>query len=391
MRARLGLLRTRDDEGAIAILISLVFLFVMLPAVALGMSSYTRDGVRDEKARSADSGALAGAAALTLINTSLPLSTPIVNVKSPPNALAAASTACAAALQVDQTLSTAFASPPGSGTPECVPSLAGNTQLAPCLAATLAAFPLPGGLGSVTIPSLNVPPIVDPLTGMVLVPGTSLLVGGTLNLGSLLQSLAPGLFNDSLTMTVNYQVAGPLDVIFGLGGKTTTSVSATAQRRFKALLPDLAIPPIGTPPVPTPVGSVPATGLPPAQALVVDALQSLLAELQALVGQVPIVPLPLGTLLGPVLGPLLPPGTPTLPNPTVGLSPVCTTAIQEVIEDLQEALDVDPGNTSTTALSCAMQIILGLDPTLPGVPLSGAAATVNANCTNTLFRSRLIT
>src|SRR3954468_24219356 len=63
MQARWG---AAADDGAVAVLVSLVLLFVVFPLLGLGYATYVRGATAGELSRAADSGSLAGAASIPL-------------------------------------------------------------------------------------------------------------------------------------------------------------------------------------------------------------------------------------------------------------------------------------------------------------------------------------
>ena len=357
--------RLHGDDGAVAVLVSLLLLFVLLPATALGLTSYTRSGVLAEQTRSADSGALTGAAALTLVNLAVVPPAPSLTV--PPNsatlALSRACTATAKAAAVDNTLSTAFASPPLSPAVPCTATYTPETQFGPCVDAIFNALP--------PTPSITIPPIVIPAVPP-LIPATT-IGGGTASTGSIygvVRNLIPGLLHNGVTVTVSYRVSGPLDALLQQTGDQPTSVSSEARRRFKALLPDL---------------SAVNSQLSGPQAQLVGALQALVVQLQAVVGDGADAN-DVGDRLNEVL-----PGSPvpTVPvAPVVVLSGPCKAAAQSVLGDLADALQTNPDPTQDL-LTCTQQIVLGLNPSFDPLNPPGGTVTVDPSCTDKVFRAEL--
>ena len=265
MRRALVFRRPRGEDGAIAIIVSLVFLFILLPASALGLTSYTRSGVLAEKARAADSGALAGAAALTLVN--LAVLPPVANLQVPPNsATLALSRACIAttkAATVDDTLSSAFAVGPSGSTAPCTATYTPETSVRPVRRRDLQRATADPERHAAGHRRPGHPPLI---------PATT-IGGGTTGAGSIygiVRNLIPGLLHNGVSVTVNYRVSGPLDALLGQTGKQDTSTTSTARRRFKALLPDL--------------GAAGIPGLSDPQAQLVAAVQALIIQLSAIVG-----------------------------------------------------------------------------------------------------------
>ncbi len=384
MRAALAGRRTPGDDGAVAVLVSLVFLFVLLPAAALGLSSYVRGGVHAEQVRAADSGALTGAAALTLVN--LAVLPPVSSLTVPPNsATLALNRACQAtrkAAAVGSTLTDGFGAPPLAGVPGCVATYTPETSFGPCVDVITSALP--------PVPTITVPPIVIPGVPAVTVPNpipgqppiivtpeipATTLPGGTASATSIygaVRNLIPGLLHNGVTVTLNYRVAGPLDAIFGSTGMQDKTAEATARRRFKALLPDLAA----------------LTGNPtltPAQAQLVGALQALIQALKAVVGQT-IDPNVVTTTLNQLL-----PGSPV---PTVPVAPftvltgACKQAAEALLEDLDDAVKTNPDPTQDL-LSCVQQVVLGLNPSFDPLNPTGGLVTVDPNCTDKVFRAEI--
>ena len=361
--------RPDGEQGAIAIIVSLVMLFVLLPTVALALTSYTRSAVAGEKQRAADSGALTGAASLTLVDLS---HVPNLNVLTiPPGSTAfALSRACKATVKaeaVDNRLSSTFAGAPTT----CTPGYTPDTSLQPCVNQILGALPaLPTlGLPPITIP--GIPPLIPP----IIIPGGTATTG---NIFDIVRSLLPGLLHNGVTVTLDYTVSGPIDALLGRSAPDPSVSKATARRRFKALLPDLNVL-LGLPSV---------TSVP--QVILVSAIQALLAQLQALVGPVTVDQTAVNNLLTTLLPTLTIPTIPLLPLGVV--SATCANAVHEVISDLQDALKTNP-DPSQDLLSCVEQIVLGLapnfDPLNPLGTLVPLNPTVNTSCTEKVFRAEL--
>ncbi len=357
--------RPRGDDGAVAVLVSLVLLFVLLPASALGLSSYTRSGVLAEHARAADSGALTGAAALTLVNLAVlpPVSALTVPPSSATLALSRACTATGRAAAVDNRLTSAFAKPPVSPAVPCSASYTPESQFGPCVDTIFAALP--------PTPTITIPPIVIPAIPP-LIPQT-VIGGGTASTGSIygvVRNLIPGLLHNGVTVTVSYRVSGPLDALLNQSGDQPTSVSSEARRRFKALLPDLSA---GNPSLSGP------------QAQLVGALQALIVQLRAVAGQNPDV-----NAVGERLNQVLPGSpVPTVPvAPVVVLTGACKAAVQSVLDDLSDALQTNP-DPSQDLLTCTQQIVLGLNPSFDPLNPTGGTVTVDPSCTDKVFRAEL--
>ena len=228
----------RGDRGAVAVVTCLILVFALLPVTGLALTSYTRAGVAAEMVRSADSGALAGAAALSLINlAALPVRPDPVIFPVNPVVLGSTGTACTAALRAladDSTLSGMFATPRPGGvlTPACNAVYSPSPPFGGCLDglfALLAPVP-PSPLGAIT---------------------------------AAVRNLLPAFLENGVQVTLTYQATGPLDAL--IPGATAVSPEpavSTARRRFKRLLP-------------------PANAtLTPVQAAVVTQMQSLLNQLR---------------------------------------------------------------------------------------------------------------
>lgn len=323
----------RGDDGAMAVFVCIVLVVVLLPATALGLTSYTRSAVQAEKVRSADSGALAGAASLALLDTSALPANPLQSVSKDGLAFTKACNAALKAAAVDKELSEGFARPVGTG---CAAIYSPDTSLAACAGALLTAvqaLPLP-----VTVPVPGLPPVTIPGIGPVpSQPLPSLPPSVTADPRAVLRQLTPALLHNGIKVTMTYTVKGPLDGLLGGSDGTERQAISTARRRFKPLLPQ---------------------SLGPADLTVLAALRPLVADL----------------------------GTIVADNPGGVLPSQCLPAAKEVFDDLDDALQVNNDPQEQDLLTCLGSVIANLDKS--GV-LANVLPSVDLDCTDQLFRAQL--
>ncbi|MGH9165223.1 MAG: TadE/TadG family type IV pilus assembly protein [Acidimicrobiales bacterium] len=220
----------RNERGAIAILVSVVLVGAALPLAALGYASYVRGATVAELQRAADSGALAGAAAIPLADLSyattyvnnlagIPLLPPIPG--APLNPLTVACQQARRAALADNGFSKTYATPAPNGTttPACTAEYTPDQGVL-------------GGIISCVSGIVNYSPLTGLLAALLsLVQGVVNNLLGAGNIGNLL----PALLQPGIKVTLNWNERGPLDALSpGDDGtakvQTTTS---TARRRFK--------------------------------------------------------------------------------------------------------------------------------------------------------------
>lgn len=329
--------RPRGDDGAMAVFVCILLVIVLLPATALGLTSYTRSAVQAEKVRSADSGALAGAASLALLDTSAVPANPLQAVSKDGIAFTKACNAALKAAAVDKELSEGFAKPVGTG---CGATYSPDTSLAACAGALLTAveaLPLPVTL-PVTVPVPGLPPVTVPGIGPVpSQPLPTLPPSVTVDPRAVLRQLTPALLHNGIKVTMTYTVKGPLDGLLGSSDGSERQAISTARRRFKPLLPQ---------------------SLGPVDLTVLAALRPLVADL----------------------------GTIVADNPGGVLPSQCLPAAKEVFDDLDDALQVNNDPQEQDLLTCLGSVIANLDTS--GV-LANVLPSVDLDCTDQLFRAQL--
>ncbi len=219
----MGVGRRRDDSGAVAVLYAVVFVFALVPLLALGTTTYVQTSTAAELQRAADSGALAGASALPLGN--LPFAVNYVNATSGGSTTQTLSQlglsypytdplqlACQQAMRSatdPNNVSAGYAGPVSCTPPPVYVSIPGNDPSGPCATAlSLLPPPLPGQ------PDLT--------------------------------TLAPALVTPGVQVSLQWSVTGPLDQLVGGSGTTQTAVGL-ARRRFK----DMVVIPVTTLPTGT--------------------------------------------------------------------------------------------------------------------------------------------
>lgn len=354
--------RPRGDAGAMAVFVSLLLVIVLLPATALGLTSYTRSAIQAEKVRAADSGALAGAAALVLVDVSEIPANPLSSLSTEGVAFTRATAACDTAAASDDALSEEYANPVS-----CVARYSPDTTFAACADSIFDLIPTPVPL-TVTVPGtgITLPGLPGPLGGgpgsggLPIDDGTLLerLLGSglTLDLRSTTKALVPALLHNGITTTLTYQVRGPLDGLLGADGPDTATAVSTARRRFKPLLPPAIALGQLTLVSPEDLGVYTVLGT------TLGILEEVLDEgITALPLPLPAVPAPLGDPAG-----LLPGG--------------CRGALVEVVRDLRDALK--PAGDEVDLLTCLGQKVLGLDALAP-------LRNLDDLCVAKLFRAQL--
>ena len=331
--------RARGDDGAIAIVICLLLVLVLLPATALGLSTYTRSAVQAEKVRAADSGALAGAASLALLDASALPANPLAAVSKDGIAFTRACQAALKAADVDDSLSSTYATPIGCGA-----VYSPDTSLGSCAGALLdavEALPLVGDLPlTVDLPDIIEDPIDLPGIGGIVPPQTLPPVPDAITVDprDVLRKLTPALLHNGIKVTLRYKVRGPMDGLLGEDTGEKVAIS-TARRRFKPLIPQ-SIGPLST------------------DLIVLASLRQLLADVGSIVQG----------------------------NPLGVLPAACLPAAKEVFDDLDDALQVNQDPEEQDLLTCVGAVISGLD--LSGV-LADILPSVDLDCTDQLFRAQL--
>lgn len=228
----------RSETGAIAVLVSVVLVGAALPLAGLGYSAHVRGATAAELQRAADSGALAGAAAIPLGDLSfvttylnnlvgVPLLPPIPG--APLNPLTVACQRARAAALEDDGFSKTWATPAPNGTtsPTC------TAEYTPDQGAL-------GGITSCVAGIVNYTPLSGLLATLLnLIQG---LVNGLLGAGNI-GRLLPGLLEPGIKVTLTWNQRGPLDAL-NPGDDGTAKLqrtTSTARRRFKnvVVLPDV--------------------------------------------------------------------------------------------------------------------------------------------------------
>ena len=216
-------IRLRQDDGAVAVVYGILLVFLFVPLIALGTTTYVRSTTAAELQRAADSGSLAGAAtipfgnahfALDYINaTSDGATTDTLNLLGfdypYPDPL---QIACDQAIRsaTDKHNVGSFYAVKKYGAPTCDRAYVSSDLVGAAMACASA---------------LGVQP--PPLPGQ---PDLSLLL--------------PALLTPGVKVTLSWKVVGPIDQVVG-GGPTTQTVTSVARRRFK----DMVVAPMATAPV----------------------------------------------------------------------------------------------------------------------------------------------
>jgi hypothetical protein len=332
--------RPRGDDGAMAVFVCLLLVFVLLPATGLALTSYTRSAVQAEKVRAADSGALAGAASLALLDSAALPANPLQAVSKDGLAFVRACQAALTAAGVDDSLSRTYATPVGAG---CGAVYSPDPALGACAGAILdavEALPLP-----VTPPVTVTNPVQPPpitLPGIGPVPSQtlpSLPPSVTVDPRAVLRQLTPALLHNGIRVTMRYRVKGPLDGLIGRDTTERTAVS-TARRRFKPLLPQSL------------------AGLPVGEVATALALRQLVDDVEEV----------------------------ALDNPGGVLPAPCLPAAKELFDDLDDALQVNEDPQDQDLLTCLGAVIAGLDTS---GQLANVLPSVDLDCTDQLFRAQL--
>lgn len=347
----------RDDSGAIAVFVCLVMVFVLLPLSGLATTAYVRSGVQAEHVRATDSGALAGAASLVLLDVAALPENPFNQISTDGQAFGIASSACDAAALRDNGLSKDYAK-----RLTCTARFSPDTSLGSCLDGVLdvAESILPIGIpteidtGPVPDPGGVLGGIVDDIedeTGLDTGDLTDRVLDGIqLDLRDTTAKLAPALLHNGVRVTMTYTVKGPLDGFIGKDTSTRTAVS-TARRRFKPLLPS----------------NLNLLVADPNLAPVYTQLSALLLTLEQLVGEgLTDLPVPLPE---------------PVRDPVGNLPAGCRPAVLEIIEDLRDALKVN--DQEQDLLGCLREYVLGVADS-PLRPLAN-----DPRCVRRLFRAQL--
>ena len=352
--------RPRGDDGAMAVFVSLVMVLVLLPLSGLATSAYVRSGVQAEHVRATDSGALAGAASLVLLDVAELATNPFNQVSTDGTAFAIASAACEEAASVDNGLSKDYAKrlsctarfSPDTSLGSCVGGLLDTVEAISPVELPTSTPPVPGGgvVGGVIGPVIGGGGIIDD-GGLV----EDLLGGVSLDLRDMTSKLTPALLHNGVRVEMRYTVKGPLDGLIGNDTSTHTAVS-TARRRFKPILPaDLD------------VGGLLASLDPDKQlqGLLYTTLGQTLNTLESVVGE------GITELDGVV--------PPQVSDPASNLPAGCRAAVLEVIEDLRDALK--PSTEEQDLLACLGAYVMDLDVFEP--------LARDPRCVRKLFRAQL--
>ena len=411
-----GALGRGDDSGVIAVITAIVVAAVLVPVATLGLSSYVRTSVRQEMQRSAESGALAGAAGLVLIDLgstrpTAALTDPLVDLSTVlppglPDPLGPTGRACRATLK-------AYGRPvddPGRDPADRSPVSATFATMPTC-DAVLSRDPAFGSCVDSVFTRVGV--LVEPVrsrlvtlagsvTGPVAKDGTDLAA-----LAVAVQKLVPALAHNGVQVQLKYSVDGPLDGVLRSGPAGTSTGKAAARRLFKPVLPTL---PALAEALDAPVDTTALSTLTPVERVAVAQLQATVVALRVLVdgaergtldasGLTPYLDNTIAaadallsqTAAGlPLLRPLLAPVLAALdrfdepvalPAP-VALDPACASAARELLDDLSYALTINPDPSEQDLLPCVVEHVLG--PTDLTTPLNEPQA-----CVNRVFRAQL--
>ncbi len=410
-----GALGRGDDSGVIAVVTAIVVAAVLVPVAALGLSSYVRTSVRQEMQRSAESGALAGAAGLVLVDLgsrpTAALSDPLVDLSTVlppglPDPLGPTGRACRATF-------TAYGRPvddPGRDPADRSPVSATFATMPTCDAVYSRD---PAFSSCVDDVFTKVGVLVEPVRSrLVTLAGsvTGPVAGDATDLATLalaVQKLVPALAHNGVQVELEYSVDGPLDGVLRSGPAGTSTGKAAARRLFKPVLPTL---PSLAEALDVPVDTTALSTLTPVERVAVAQLQATVVALRVLVdgaergtldasGLTPYLDntitaadallsqtaagLPLlGPLLGPVLAALDRFDEPVVLPAPVALDPACATAARELLDDLSYALTVNPDPSEQDLLPCVVEHVLG--PTDLTTPLNEPQA-----CVNRVFRAQL--
>lgn len=394
------------DDGVIAVLTAVIVAFALIPVTAVALSSYTQSGTKAEVQRAADSGALAGASAIGLLDLgTLPqaaLVTDLTTITFPAKNDVFGRACLAAAKAYGQTPQAAHDNSPighaFATLNSCRAGFAQDRGLIRCLgqATTVTQNVLSGSVTRIT-DALTALPLVGQLLLRPLL--NALNPQSVLNAQTLLVSLLPALSRNAVALQLDYRVEGPLDAVFDSDGSDVT-VRATARRTFKPLLPNLSAS-LGSSGLsglqlnPGLAGLIDDAGvaLSPVETLAVTQLQLVLGVLKVAVGQTtqdaikPLVgqvdTLVAGVLNLPLLnqltGALL--GRPLSLNLS-GITTDCIPAVEELITDLQNALSINFDGTDRDLIPCLVDQVglLGRNPLVPATQ----------RCTNSVFRATLV-
>lgn len=217
-----------DESGAIAVLLAIVLSFALIPLAGSAISAFVREGTVSELQRSADSGALAGARAISL--SDLPVLPP------PLSALATACSQAEAAAAADDGFGGDYAGSP-SCTSEYVPDPNFSGALNACASNVL-------GAASVTIP-----PEITSLPGWDTFAQTypdivEAVERRIQKLTGFLARTVPAITKPGVRVTLTRSISGsgneiPAEGVTRASLPETETRTATARRRIKniALLP----------------------------------------------------------------------------------------------------------------------------------------------------------
>lgn len=406
----------RDDGGVIAVITAIVVAAVLVPVAALGLTAYVRAGVRGEMQRAAESGALAGAASLNLLNlgalSAVTLRDPLQDLTTVlppalPNPLGPSGRACRAALTAygtplsDPSRDAADRSPLSVGfadTPACDARYSPDPPFGSCVNEVFT---------SVSALTQQIPARLLKAAGDLTDPVLKSDANDLAAIASAVQKLVPALAHNGVQVELRYTVAGPLDGVLSDGEPTAAASRAAARRLFKPILPDLAA---FADLLGAPVSTGTLTSLTRVERVAVANLQAVLIALRILVdaaesGQTPdraaLMPyldntlaaaeallrgkaglLGLTGLLSPVLSILAALKAPVALPTGSALSPACAGTARDLLDDLSFALTINPDPADKDLLPCTVEHVLG------PVPLT-APLTAVQSCVNRVFRAQL--
>ncbi|HET6908681.1 MAG TPA: hypothetical protein VFH54_05020 [Mycobacteriales bacterium] len=213
--------RLREDSGAIAVVYAVVFVFVVVPLLVVGTTTYVRSSTTGELQRASDSGALAGAATIPFGNASFVLD--YIDATSD-----GATTDTLNQLGLDYSspdpLQVACDQAVRSATDPH--NVAATYATAPSCQAEYLSDPTIVGAAKACAAALGVQ--APPLPGQ---PDFS--------------TLLPALFHPGVQTTMSWPVTGPMDKVLGGGTGKVETTTSIARRRFK----DMVVVPVVAAPV----------------------------------------------------------------------------------------------------------------------------------------------
>lgn len=229
----------QEDSGAIAVLYSIVFVFVVVPMLVVGTTAYVRSATTGELQRASDSGALAGAATIPFGNTDF-----VVNYLDATSA--GATTATLSQLGLDD---------PSPDPLQIACDQAEQSATDPHNVG--ATYAVKNGPVSCDSAYLSDPTLVGAAKACAAGLGVQVpMLPGQPDFSSLL----PALFHPGVETTMSWQVEGPLDQALGGNRSRLETTTSVARRRFK----DIVVVPMLTAPIdPTATGGTATINLNP--------------------------------------------------------------------------------------------------------------------------------